>query len=123
MSRRSWRNRALQIFIITSFWNKYQADRNAAAWHEFELALFEGDEAAARSGWLRAKSTKELEMVEWAYMAWALPPAATCLELYRATAKKRRSGSAALKGSTNKADSASSSELKTCQGRPGKLAL
>lgn len=104
----------LVIFIITSFWNKYQADRNAAAWHEFELALFEGDgEARSLQRLAESEEYQGTEMQEWAYMAWADRQLRLASELYlrdREEAKKRLSS---IEGIYEQfADSASSSELK-----------
>jgi hypothetical protein len=104
----------LVIFIITSFWNKYQADRNAAAWHEFELELFGGDgDARSLERLANSEEYQGTEMQEWAYMAWADRQLRLASELYlrdREEAKKKLSS---VEGVYEQyADNASSSELK-----------
>ena len=104
----------LVIFIVASFWNKYQADRNAAAWHELELALFEGDgEARSLQRLANSEEYQGTEMQEWAYMSWADRQLRLASELYlrdREDAKKRLTS---VEGIYEQfADNASSSELK-----------
>lgn len=104
----------LVLFIVTSFWNKYQADRNAAAWHELELALFEGDgEARSLQRLANSEEYQGTEMQEWAYMSWADRQLRLASELYlrdREEAKKKLSS---VEGIYEQfADSASTSELK-----------
>ena len=104
----------LVIFIATSFWNKYQADRNAAAWHEFELALFEGDgEARSLQRLANSEEYQGTEMQEWAYMAWADRQLRLASELYLRDREEAKKKLASVEGIYEQfADTASSSELK-----------
>lgn len=104
----------LVLFIVMSFWNKYQADRNAEAWQELELALFEGDgEARSLQRLADSEEYQGTEMQEWAYMSWADRQLRLASELYlrdREEAKKRLSS---IEGIYEQfADNASSSELR-----------
>lgn len=104
----------LVIFIVASFWNKYQADRNAAAWHELELELFGGDgEARSLERLANSEEYQGTEMQEWAYMSWADRQLRLASELYlrdRDAAKEKLSK---VEGVYEQyADNASSSELK-----------
>lgn len=104
----------LGVYIVATLWNNYQATREEAAWHEFELALFEGDgEARSLQRLANSEEYQGTEMQEWAFMAWADRQLRLASELYlrdRDDAKKRLSS---VQGIYEQfADGASSSELK-----------
>jgi hypothetical protein len=104
----------LVLFIVTSFWNKYQADRNAAAWHEFELELFGGDgEARSLQRLANSEEYQGTEMQEWAYMAWADRQLRLASELYLRDREEAKKKLTSVEGIYEQfADNASSSELK-----------
>lgn len=102
------------VYIVATIWNNYQAQRDQAAWHEFELALFEGDgEARSLQRLANSEEYEGTEMQEWAFMSWADRQLRLASELYlrdRDDAKKRLSS---VQGIYEQfADGASSSELK-----------
>jgi hypothetical protein len=104
----------LAVYIVATMWNSYQARREAAAWHEYELALFQGDgEARALQRLANSEEHQGTEMQEWAYMSWADRQLRLAAELYlrdREDAKKRLES---VQGVYEQfADKASSTELK-----------
>jgi hypothetical protein len=104
----------LVLFIVMSFWNKYQADRNAAAWHELELALFEGDgEARSLQRLANSEEYQGTEMQEWAYMAWADRQLRLAADLYLRDREEAKKKLTSVEGIYEQfADNASTSELK-----------
>jgi hypothetical protein len=103
----------LVLFIITSFWNKYQAERNAAAWHELELTLFEGGEARGLQRLANSEEYQGTEMQEWAYMAWADRQLRLAAYLYLRDREEAKKKLTSVEGIYEQfADNASTSELK-----------
>ena len=102
------------VYIVATIWNNYQAQRDQAAWHEFELALFEGDgEARSLQRLANSEEYQGTEMQVWAFMSWADRQLRLASELYlrdRDDAKKRLSSVHGIYEQF--ADGASSSELK-----------
>jgi hypothetical protein len=104
----------LGVYIVASLWNNYQSSRDQAAWHEFELALFEGDgEARGLQRLANSEDYQGTEMQEWAYMSWADRQLRLASELYLRDREEAKKKLTSVEGIYEQfADNASSSELK-----------
>lgn len=63
---------AIVLFAAASWWNSYQATKEASAWEAYQMASLEGDsELKAMDRAAKSEDYLGSRMQEWAHMAWA----------------------------------------------------
>jgi hypothetical protein len=62
----------LGVYIVASLWNSYQANRNRAAWDDYQLAMLEGDvEQKSLERLANSEDHAGTAMQEWALVGFA----------------------------------------------------